>query len=175
MRPDARLRSALARSAFVTAILLALLVLRAPFEGLAVRLWLVALGAIAVWTISARSLTGWRRAESAAPHLAWWRWRRRRPAERVRPLEELEHAVEFARSTAFDLHFRLRPHLVSAAAYRLERHGVQLEAQPERARQLLGEEAWELVRPDRPPPERRHGAGLDLAALRRVLERLDAL
>jgi type IV secretory pathway TrbD component len=172
---DRPLRAALGRAAFFTAILLGLLIFRAPFLGLAVRLWLVALAAIVVWAISARWLTGWSRAESEARQLDWRRSRRSRPAEPVRALEELEHAVEFAGSTAFDFHFRLRPHLVRAATAGLERHGVELGRQPERARQLLGEEAWELVRPDRAAPERRNAPGMELGRLQRVVDRLDAL
>jgi type IV secretory pathway TrbD component len=172
---DRALRAALGRAAFVTAILLGLLIFRAPLLGLAVRLWLVCLAAIVVWAISARSLTGWSRAESEARQLDWRRSRRSRAAEPVRALEELEHAVEFAGSTAFDFHFRLRPHLMRAARGALDRHGVDLEGQPERSRQLLGQEAWELVRPDRPPPERRNARGLDLGRLQRVVDRLDAL
>jgi hypothetical protein len=172
---DPVFRRALWRSATVTGILLALLVVRAPYFDLALRLWLVSLAAILVWALTARSLTGWTRAADRGRPLDWRWWRPRAPVERIRGLEELEHAVEFSQTTAFDLHYRLRPHLVSVATHRLAVHGVQLEAQPARARQLLGEEAWELVRPDRLPPERRNDRGLELATLRRVVERLDAL
>jgi len=172
---DAGFRRALGRAAFVTGILLALLVFRAPYFDLALRLWLVALAAIFVWALSARSLTGWTRADSEGRPLNWRRWRRPPPPERTRGLEELEHAVEFSQTTAFDFHFRLRPHLVRVAAYRLALRGVQLEAQPDRASQILGEEAWDLVRPDRRPPERHNAPGLELARLRRVVETLDAL
>jgi hypothetical protein len=172
---DPVFRRALGRGAFVSVILLGLLVFRAPYFDLAIRLWLVALAAICVWAVSARSLSGWTRAADPGRPLDW-RWRRA-PAqlERVRGLEELEHAVEFSQTTAFDFHYRLRPHLVRVAAHRLSGQGVELESQPERARQILGEEAWELVRPDRPPPERRNDRGLELARLRRLVERLDAL
>ena len=175
MLRDPVFRRALARSATVTGILLALLMVRAPYFDLALRLWLVSLAAIVVWALSARSLTGWTRAPERGRPLNW-RWRRPGPApERIRGLEELEYAVDFSQTTAFDFHYRLRPHLVSVATHRLAGHGVQLEAQPDRARQLLGEEAWDLVRPDRLPPERRNDRGQDLTRLRRVVERLDAL
>jgi hypothetical protein len=172
---DPVFRRALGRSVAVTGILLALLVVRAPYFDLALRLWLVSLAAILVWALSARSLTGWTRAPDRGRPLDWRRWRSPAAVERVRGLEELEHAVEFSQTTAFDLHYRLRPHLVGVARHRLAVHGIRLEAQPARARQLLGEEAWELVRPDRLPPERRNDRGLELASLRRVVERLDAL
>jgi hypothetical protein len=175
LRRDRAFRGALGRTAFVTGILLALLVFRAPYFDLTLRLWLVALGAILVWAVSASLLTGWTTAGSQ--RRAWDRrwWHRPATAERVRGLEELEHAVEFSQTTAFDFHFRLRPHLVRVATHRLALQGIQLEAQPERAREVLGDEAWDLVRPERPAPVHRNAHGIDLVTLRRVLERLDAI
>jgi hypothetical protein len=172
---DPVLRRALGRGAFVTGLLLALLVFKAPYFDLALRLWLVALAAVFIWAILGRTLTGWTVAGIQPRPLDWRRWRRPGAVERVRGLEELEHAVEFSQTTAFDFHYRLRPHLVRVAAHRLAVHGIHLEAQPERARQLLGEDAWDLLRPDRLPPERRNDRGLELARLQRVVERLDAL
>jgi hypothetical protein len=172
---DSVLRRVLGRGAFLTALLLALLVFRAPYFDLALRLWLIALAAVFIWAILGRTLSGWTRAGIHPRSLDWRRWRRQRPVERVRGLEELEHAVEFSQTTAFDFHYRLRPHLVRIAAHRLAARGVRLESQPHRARQLLGEDAWNLVRPDRMPPERRNDRGLELARLQRVVERLDAL
>jgi len=172
---DAALRRALGRGAFLTGLLLALIVFRAPYFGLALRLWLVALAAVFIWAILGRTLTGWTRAEIQPRRLDWRRWRPPAATERVRGLEELEHAVEFSQTTAFDFHYRLRPHLVRVATHRLAVRGVHLEAQPDRARQLLGEDAWDLVRPDRLPPERRNDRGLEPARLQSVLEKLDAL
>ena len=169
------LRRVLGRGGFLTGLLLALLVFRAPYLDLALRLWLVSLAAVFIWAILGRTLTGWTRAGVRPRSLAWRRWRRPAPVEPVRGLEELEHAVQFSQTTAFDFHYRLRPHLVRVAAHRLAVHGIHLEAQPDRARQLLGEDAWDLVRPDRMPPERRNDRGLELARLQRVVERLDAL
>jgi len=144
------------------------------FAGLAVRLWMVGVGAILYWAVASAVLRAWTPSE---PHrLGLPRaWRRRPPPERLRQLEELEHAVDFSLSTAFDLHFRLRPHLVRIAANRLATRGVDLGTEPARARGLVGPEAWELVRPDREPPEDRAARGIDLAGLRRVVDQLDAI
>jgi hypothetical protein len=172
---DPALRRALGRGAFLTCLLLALAVFGAPYFDLALRLWLVGLAAVFIWEILGRTQAGWDRVGIRPRRLDWRRWRRPAPVRQVRGLEELEHAVEFSQSTAFDFHYRLRPHLVQVASHRLAVRGVRLEAQPDRARQLLGEEAWELVRPDRPPPERRNDRGLELATLRRVVARIDAL
>jgi hypothetical protein len=174
MRRDPAVRRALRQAALVTAPLVAVLVLRVPHPGLALRLWLVALGAVAIGTLAERALAGRPVGDGSGWRLRWGWWRRQWP-ERVRGLEALEHAVEFSLATAFDVHYRLRPHLRIVAAHRLERQGVSLDRQPARARALLGAEAWDLVRPDRPEPPSRSARGLDLAGLRRIVERLDAL
>jgi hypothetical protein len=160
--------------AVVTAPLAVALIIRAPLPGLALRLWLVALGAIGIAALTERALAGRAVGDGAAWRLRWGWWRRP-PADRVRALEELERAVEFSLATAFDVHYRLRPHLRRIAAHRLALRGVSLDRQPERARALLGAQAWDLVRPGRPEPEDRAGRGLPLAGVRRVVELLDAL
>lgn len=91
-------------------------------------------------------------------------------------LARLEREVTLAAGSAFDEHFRLRPTARAIAGGLLAtRHGVDLDRDPQRARALLGDEVWELVRGDRPPPEDRHGPGIGRARLERVLERLEAL
>jgi hypothetical protein len=144
------------------------------FASLALRLWLVGVGALLFWAVSRAALRIW--AVPEPPRFTLPRtWRRRPPPARLRQLEELERAVDFALGTAFDLHFRLRPHLVRVANARLAARGVNLQAQPDRARALLGPDAWDLVRPDREPPEDRAGHGADLALLRSVVDQLDAI
>jgi hypothetical protein len=160
--------------AVVTAPLLVVLLLRVPYVGLALRLWLVALGAIGLSALTGHALAGRSVRDVAGPRLAWGWWRRPR-RERIRALEELEHAVDFSLGTAFDVHYRLRPHARRVAAYRLAARGISLDAQPARASAVLGPDAWEVVRPDRPEPEDRNARGLDLARLRSVVEGLDAV
>jgi hypothetical protein len=76
--------------------------------------------------------------------------------------------VVFGKTTAFDAEWRLLPFLRDVAAEQLEsRHSVDLVAQPDLASRLLGEEGWELLQPDRPPPGDRLAPGLSL-------ERVDA-
>jgi hypothetical protein len=75
---------------------------------------------------------------------------------------------------AFDLHHRLRPRLRTLAAELLAtRRGISLNGAPGRARDLLGDETWELVREDRPPPEDRQARGLPINELRDVVESLE--
>jgi hypothetical protein len=158
----------------VTVPLLVVLVLRVPYLGLAVRLWLVALGAIVIGALAERAFAGWTMRDGAGLRLRWGWWRRPRP-ERIRALEELEHAVDFSLGTAFDVHYRLRPHLVRIATHRLAARGVSLDVPSRRAEELLGPDAWSLVRPDRADPEDRNARGIDLPSLRRVVERLHGI
>lgn len=152
----------------------AILLLRIPYQGLALRLWLVAMGAIAISGLTERALAGRTLGDGPGLHVRWGWWRRQ-PRERARSLEELEHAVDFSLGTAFDVHYRLRPHLRRIAAYRLALRGVALDGQPDRARALVGVDAWELVRPDRPAPMERNAHGIDLSSIRRAVEQIGAL
>jgi len=96
--------------------------------------------------------------------------------EPVAELERLEREVSMATSTAFDLHFRLRPRVHRIARQLLaSRRGVDLTAQPDAARRLLGEEAWALVRPGLEPPDDRSAPGLEVAHLRAVVASLEQL
>jgi hypothetical protein len=94
--------------------------------------------------------------------------------ERPGALVRLEREVSMAGSAAFDVHYRLRPKLIELAAGLLSsRRGIDLEREPQRAQLALGDEAWELVRPDRPQPAQRLGAGIDPAHLERVVSALE--
>jgi hypothetical protein len=101
----------------------------------------------------------------------------REPPGPLRPpeLERLERELTLGASTAFDLHYRLRPTLRDIAGERLASQGLRLDAGGAAVEQALGEELWELVRPDREPPLRRFASGISPAGARRVIERLEAL
>ena len=102
--------------------------------------------------------------------------RPRQDVEQLPALARLEREVTLATTNVFDLHVRMRPTLREIAEYRLyDRHGVLLDERPDRAREILGESLWELVRPNREPPANRHGPGIrprDLEAAVDTLERL---
>ena len=93
------------------------------------------------------------------------------PAQLVR----LERIVEWSGSSGLDAHSRLRPVLVEIADARLARRGLRLERDVGEARRLLGPKAWDLVRPDRPPPEDRDAPGIAPGDLEEILDRLEAL
>ena len=70
--------------------------------------------------------------------------------------------------------FRLRPVITELATELLSsRRGIELERDPEQARAALGDDVWELVRPDRPQPAERHGSGIDENRLERVVTALE--
>lgn len=101
---------------------------------------------------------------------------RDRVPERVQQLAQLEREVGLGLANAFDLHHRLRPTLRETATGLLAaRRGIDFDAEPEAARTALGEDAWEIVRADRPAPTDRTGPGADVASLDRAIAALEAL
>jgi hypothetical protein len=90
---------------------------------------------------------------------------------RIAERDKLAREVELGSHTAFDFHFRLRPTLVEIARNRLAGRGIPLEHP--RARSVLGDDAWELLRPDREPPHERNAPGLGSAELNRLVTVLE--
>jgi uncharacterized membrane protein len=88
--------------------------------------------------------------------------------ERVHEVERMEREVSLGTTTAYDLHTRLVPQLRQIAQARLERSG-----------RTLGPEAlgrwWELLRPDRPAPDDRHGPGISASDLRALVSDLERM
>ncbi len=101
---------------------------------------------------------------------------RARPLVRIPELERIEREVTLGQATAFDLHFRLRPTLRRIASELLQsRRGIDLDRDPVAARRALGDETWQLVRPDREPPPERFAPGIELRRLGDVVARLEAI
>jgi hypothetical protein len=102
--------------------------------------------------------------------------RSRVAVERPGSLSRLEREVSMAGSAAFDVHFRLRPVITELATELLSsRQGIDIDRDPDRARAAVGEDVWEIVRPDRPQPTERHGSGIDEATLGSVVTALERL
>jgi hypothetical protein len=91
--------------------------------------------------------------------------------QRLPELERVERELTMSTATSFDLHTRFRPLVRDIATARLGARGRKLEA----SEGELGEELWALVRPDRPVPTDRHGAGISRESVARIVERLEAL
>ena len=106
--------------------------------------------------------------------------RRRKPVpvESPRPqqLIALERLVSTAGSSAVSVHAYLRPLLIQIVSHRLAVRGQTIERIPEAVgRDALGDRLWDIVRPDRPFPEDRHGPGVrpqELGAMLEVIRRL---
>jgi hypothetical protein len=98
----------------------------------------------------------------------------RKQPEPTRPVElvRVEREITFGTTSAGHLHTRLLPLLREAAAARL---GIDFDLHPERARAALGDETWELLRPDRPEPTDRNAPGLPLRGIRAVVDSLEEL
>jgi hypothetical protein len=101
--------------------------------------------------------------------------RRQRKDKRLGELVRIERELEMATQSAFDTHYRLRPLLRELAETRLARRGVDLDAPGGRAEELLGPDAWELVRPDLVRPAEHHAAGVRLASVDRAVTALEEL
>jgi hypothetical protein len=87
---------------------------------------------------------------------------------------ELEAALAVAGS--FDLHYHLVPRLRALAAGLLSsRRNVSLAEDRGTAHAILGDEAWELVRPDRPAPQDRLAKGIAPRELGRVVDAMEGV
>ena len=120
---------------------------------------LVAVGAIATM-IAVAALAARLPVRQPPPDVRSPATARSRPSQLLR----VERIVERAGESGLAAHTQLRPLLVEIAEARLGRRGLRLG--DDGARDLLGPEAWELVRPDRPEPPDDRGAGVDLARAR---------
>jgi hypothetical protein len=95
---------------------------------------------------------------------------------RFASLSRLEREVSMSTSSAYDVHVRLRPALREiAAGLLLARRGIDLDRAPARAREAIGDDAWELVRGDRPAPADGRAPGVELARLDRIVTTLEQL
>lgn len=90
--------------------------------------------------------------------------RERIPPGRPNALVRIERELTLAGSNAGHVHDRLRPMVRDIAQARFGRAAT---------RERLGDETWELIRPDAPEPTDRSAPGLSLRTIRRVIEALE--
>lgn len=163
-------RLALSVAAAIVALVL-LLALRPLSTSRALAGWILLVAALALLE-TARSARTHRRSSRFEAAL------RRKPAPPARPaeLDRVQRQLELGVGSADFAHRRLLPLLRTAAAARLSaQHGVDLARRPARAAELLGDEAWEILRPDRPAPEDRHAPGVPLRRIAAAIDRIEAL
>jgi hypothetical protein len=88
----------------------------------------------------------------------------------------MERELELGIANAGSAHHRLLPLLRAAAEARLaSRHGVELDRRPDVAKAMLGEEAWEWLRPDRPEPVDRFGRGVPRERVAGLIDLVESL
>ena len=89
----------------------------------------------------------------------------------------MERELVLGSADADHAHRRLLPLLRGARRLRASPPGTgsSSSAGPRRRAALLGEDVWELLRPDRPQPEDRHGPGVPRAQVAAVIERVESL
>jgi hypothetical protein len=89
---------------------------------------------------------------------------------------QIAFELRSSQDVASTLHFKLRPRLRAIAADRLAAdHGLSLDGDAEASRRLLGDDAWELLRPDRDPPPRKAGGAISTAELERIVSAVEGL
>ncbi len=150
-----------------------LLALRPLSTSRALAIWLVLVAAIALLRLVRHS-----RERSGTPNARFEAALRRPPAGAPEPVELLrvERYLDLGIAGAGHAHHRLLPVLRETAAARLaSRHGIELERRPEAARELLGEDVWELLDPERPAPSDRFAPGVPRKRVAAVIERLESL
>jgi hypothetical protein len=152
-------------------VLVVLLALRPLSTSRALAIWVVVVAAIAL-VLLVRHSRGTQRASRFEAAL------RGRPETPQPPVEllRMERELELGIADATHAHRRLLPLLRAAAEARLvSRRGIELDRRPEAAEALLGEDVWELLRPDRPEPADRHGPGVPRERVAAVIERVESL
>jgi hypothetical protein len=157
-----------------TVALVILLALRPLSTSRALAIWVVLAAGLALLVLVRHSHGGEGPARSRRFEAAL-RPRRGKSSPPVE-LARMERELELGIANAGNAHHRLLPLLRSAAAARLaSRHGVELERRPDAAEALLGEDVWELLRPDRPDPADRFEPGIPRDRVTAAIERIEAL
>lgn len=91
-------------------------------------------------------------------------------------LYQLESTVLIGTQTRHHYDLGLRPRLQRVlSALAASRCGVDLTSRPEEGRRLVGGGLWPLVDPARPASRDSRPGGVDLAALERLLEKIERL
>lgn len=161
-------------------VLLLAIVLAATkgLEGLALGLIIVAINELAVLILGLYD-----RKAPGHPNkaFAWLRkvLRRRRQTRTSRGFPSYEKIIadlSWAKFSLRDFDMGIRKRLLGIATVRLsDRYGVDIEQNPDAARQLLGEKAWSVLRPDQPPSDDRTAPGIPLTEVAAVVTALENL
>ena len=173
MRVKGRTTAVTTIAVVATTALAAALVMRPGDSSRAVEAYLLFLGVIGVAALAQATSRSF--PAPTASQLAEVLARPPRKEPRVPELERLEREVEMAMESAYDTYYRLRPTLREISATRLARSAVGLDGPGGRAEELLGPDAWSIVRPDFERPSDHHAAGTPLATIERAVTALEGL
>jgi hypothetical protein len=160
---DERRRVTFLAGGLTVALVVALGLRPVSYERIAAA-YVLALAAVALG--AATRLLGDRAADEPVSTFERMLSRRREPQTRPPELVRVEREIVLGMTSAGHLHNRLLPLLRDAAAARLG---------PRLGREELGDEAWELLRPDRPGPVDRNAPGLSLRRVRELVATLERL
>jgi hypothetical protein len=155
-------------------VLVVLLSVPKVSTGRALAIWILLVSALVLISLIRHS----REHEGPEPASRFEQALRRQKPTSAQPEEllRMERELVLGSADADHAHRRLLPLLRATAAARIAaRRGFELERRPEAARALLGEDAWDLLRPDRPPPEDRHGPGVPHRRVAALIERVESL
>ena len=90
-------------------------------------------------------------------------------------LRAVDHTLRMALGSSFGVEFMLKPLLRELASWRLQRNrGIDIEATPELAREMVGQPLWSLIEPGEPVRDYR-APGISLADVRTSLEQLERI
>jgi len=170
-----RLAGRLVRSTFVaTVVLVVLLLVPKVSTARAFAIWIVVATALVLLSLIRHS----REVAGPGPRSRFEQAVRGQKAAASQPEEllRMDRELVLGSADADHAHRRLLPLLRATAAARIAaRHGFELERRPEAAQALLGDDVWELLRPDRPEPADRHDPGVPRARITAVIERVESL
>jgi hypothetical protein len=156
---------------FPTLVLLGVVAALPGRAGLAVRIYVLVLCGLAL----VLALAALKRAYPPTSALRPQATRHRRTRAEPPSLQRLEQEVALGMAGSFDFHHRLRPRLRAVAAELLRGRGISLDEDHDAARDRLGDEAWGLVRRNRPPPEDRLARGLTAPEIEHVIDSLERI
>jgi len=157
-----------------TLALLAAMELAPERRGVAVSLYLLVLGAVAL-RLLVRLV---QLAHPPAPPSELDVVLSRRPGRppQLAELESLARMLALASASGVYVHNRLRPELRAIARNLLfSRQGIDLDAEPAAARAALGPTVWDVVRPDREEPDGYETPGLPPPVLARIVADLEGV
>lgn len=141
-------------------------------QPLVVRIVIVVVGIVAAWKLLGRSAA----VTASSPERFELDLRRPPvPVTEIAGLRSVETDLRMSAASAFGMEFRLKPMLRDLASWRLSRnHGIDMAAQPEAARQVLGDPLWDLIRAADTFPEFRD-PGAPVEAVQAGLDRLERI